>query len=553
MKITAITIENFKGISEPVRVELKPITLLFGANSVGKSTIVQALHYVREILERNNVDADRCLGADESLDLGGFRNLVHNHDLARCIRIKIEMELEPGEISGIEYSHQNKSALSNAENWEVIKKDLGLANKATPNSDGWKTIEGTAWDINEVVDIKTVWLELQIGWDDIKQAPRLYTYTTGFNDSPFAQLLQEEDNGRISFLGIDFEHPSLQIHDCSCCKVIPYNQVLNGDVVNTEDGINLWLEDTWSTLSQISGPLSIAQTCYVEPFEEGPYYAMVEQCEAYLTQLIIGPRELLLSSLKECRYIGPIRKVPSRDYTPPRYSDESRWASGLATWDLLFKADTKLLSDTSDWLSKKDRLNSGYSIRMYNYKKLDMAGDLYKTLLTKGTKGKAAVADLIERLPEDRQLLLTDERRKLDVLPQDVGIGISQILPVVVGALDKETSILMVEQPELHIHPGLQTTLGDLFISQIQEEGKTFIIETHSEHLLLRLLRRIRETNDGELPEGIDGLTPEQVSVNYVELDEDGLRIRPLRISKEGESLGAWPKGFFAERLKELF
>ena len=61
MKITAITIENFKGISEPVRVELKPITLLFGANSVGKSTIVQALHYVREILERNNVDADRCL------------------------------------------------------------------------------------------------------------------------------------------------------------------------------------------------------------------------------------------------------------------------------------------------------------------------------------------------------------------------------------------------------------------------------------------------------------------------------------------------------------
>lgn len=94
MKITAITIENFKGISEPVRVELKPITLLFGANSVGKSTIVQALHYVREILERNNVDADRCLGADESLDLGGFRNLVHNHDLTRSIRIKIEMSMD---------------------------------------------------------------------------------------------------------------------------------------------------------------------------------------------------------------------------------------------------------------------------------------------------------------------------------------------------------------------------------------------------------------------------------------------------------------------------
>jgi predicted ATPase len=220
---------------------------------------------------------------------------------------------------------------------------------------------------------------------------------------------------------------------------------------------------------------------------------------------------------------------------------------------MLFKADPKLLEDTSDWLSRKDRLNSGYSIRMYKYKKLDMAGDFYKNLSAKGAKGKTAVASLIEQLPEDKQLLLTDERRKLDVLPQDVGIGISQILPVVVGALDNGTSILMVEQPELHIHPGLQTTMGDLFISQIQKEGKTFIIETHSEHLLLRLLRRIRETNDGELPEGIDGLTPEQVSVNYVELTEDGLKITQIQISEDGDFNNKWPNGFFDERAKELF
>ena len=49
MGITAITIENFKGIKEPVRVELKPITLLFGPNSAGKSTIIHALHYAHEL------------------------------------------------------------------------------------------------------------------------------------------------------------------------------------------------------------------------------------------------------------------------------------------------------------------------------------------------------------------------------------------------------------------------------------------------------------------------------------------------------------------------
>lgn len=60
MIITALTIENFKGIREPVRIEFKPITLLFGANSAGKSTIIQAIHYLREILERKNFDPERA-------------------------------------------------------------------------------------------------------------------------------------------------------------------------------------------------------------------------------------------------------------------------------------------------------------------------------------------------------------------------------------------------------------------------------------------------------------------------------------------------------------
>jgi len=75
MGIKSITIENFKSIGHPVKIELAPITLLFGQNSVGKSSIFQAFHYTREILERSNVDADHVAGADESLNLGGSRIL----------------------------------------------------------------------------------------------------------------------------------------------------------------------------------------------------------------------------------------------------------------------------------------------------------------------------------------------------------------------------------------------------------------------------------------------------------------------------------------------
>ena len=77
MRITAIEIENFKGISERVRVDLKPIPLLFGANSAGKSTILHALLYMKDVLDRRNLDAIRTPVSGRALDLGGVRRFVH--------------------------------------------------------------------------------------------------------------------------------------------------------------------------------------------------------------------------------------------------------------------------------------------------------------------------------------------------------------------------------------------------------------------------------------------------------------------------------------------
>src|ERR1700722_13785471 len=97
MRLTAIELENFKGIGQRQRVELRPITLLFGPNSAGKSTILHALHYLREILERNNADPDQTI-AGGLIDLGCFAALVHNHDLALpiCLRATIKLDEEQG-------------------------------------------------------------------------------------------------------------------------------------------------------------------------------------------------------------------------------------------------------------------------------------------------------------------------------------------------------------------------------------------------------------------------------------------------------------------------
>ena len=139
----------------------------------------------------------------------------------------------------------------------------------------------------------------------------------------------------------------------------------------------------------------------------------------------------------------------------------------------------------------------------------------------------------------------------------DVGFGISQILPIVIQACTSEKQTLIIEQPELHIHPALQAELGDLVIDSAINKRNTLLIETHSEHLLLRIMRRMRETSNDTLPDGSSPIRPEDVSVVYVEsVETEGDRhsiIREMPLNGQGELVKAWPGGFFEEGLREVF
>ena len=95
--------------------------------------------------------------------------------------------------------------------------------------------------------------------------------------------------------------------------------------------------------------------------------------------------------------------------------------------------------------------------------------------------------------------------------------------------------------------------LGDLFIQRTAEafgKGRMFIIETHSEHLLLRILRRVRETAVKQAPAGLE-LLPDGVAICYIEAREGGAEIQHLRIDEDGRFMDRWPHGFFPERMRE--
>lgn len=163
----------------------------------------------------------------------------------------------------------------------------------------------------------------------------------------------------------------------------------------------------------------------------------------------------------------------------------------------------------------------------------------------------------------DRKFLVTLELR--DAVGRnfnfdEVGSGLGYVLPVLLAISTSDVAFL--QQPELHLHPALQCELADALIVALNDETfgglkskgcQQIIAETHSEHLLLRLLRRVRQT--AKLDRSLDphSLGREDLVVLYVDPKPDDTSIvKHLRITVDGEFMDRWPRGFFGERDLEL-
>ena len=514
--ITALEVENFKGIAARQRIEFAPLTLLFGANSAGKSTLLQALLYLHELLERGSADVDRTELGGSVLELGGFARLVHRHEMDRAIVLRAEFAT-PG---GLDHFGRD------------------LPDFPFP-------------DLED--EVESAWIEIKIRHRTTStyHGPVIETAKIGVNGITQPLVVLSVDatmrKGEPVEATIDLGHPIIaavadQIQESWCSAAgVRASKIVEGPA----DHVSEFLKDypeyhRHMPVFALAARRPGALPSYLEPLvliadAEWDHDGVLAHVRMFLEMIVVGTTARLAGFLSNAQYVGPLRAIPPRGFLYERVGRITSWADGLAAWDLLLADRLTLVERTNVWLK---RLGAGCQVVVQQL----IAEDADEEEGAEGHVDKSV-----------RRLLL-DTGAGSFVLPSEVGAGVSQIIPVVVAALDGRSGLALVEQPEIHVHPAVQVGLGDLLIDAVTREGsrRTLLVETHSEHLILRLLRRIRETTEKDLVEGAPAFAEDKLSVLYVESGPDGVRIRRLRVDERGEFKDRWPKGFFAERMEEL-
>ena len=224
------------------------------------------------------------------------------------------------------------------------------------------------------------------------------------------------------------------------------------------------------------------------------------------------------SAFMEITYLGPFREPPERTY---RFL-----GSGLKNVGYGGKKAPELLGD--DFLRRSGVLVNSVS----DWFAINLGG--WQLCVSRQGDRFALV-------------MRTVKEPLVEVNIADVGTGVAQVLPIVVQRyLDLITDkylqrIEIVEQPELHLHPGAHGSVADLYLEAIKKRGTRFIVETHSENFLLRVRRRIAE----RLTES------NKVRFYWFDGQKELDKIIPIDISEDG-GVTEWPSNVFSEDLDEV-
>lgn len=489
VQLTSITLGSFKGIKTKARLPLAPVTLLFGANSTGKSTILHGLLYLYEVLINKNLDPEYSEITGRKIWLGGFKNLVHGKDTDGVITLGVGVSISDPyfDINSFLYGDED----------EVLAEAFDYSGELYTGS--WQ-------------------LTVEIAWDSFKERPFIQTVET-FSEGELVSRIQRKSGTPAPVLThLAFLEPWLD-------EMVP----VNGSAVSDAIALSGMEVPGKSALPDFSKRLQFSNP----PWDWGTVvdvvdYAHAQTClEASASMAIYGPAQATCDLLKNLLHIGPIRVIPDDSFALERDYRPQRWVDGSGGWDTFASGSEDFQQTVNECFYSADLFGANYA---FCVSRQDIAG-----------RRTVYLEHLLQMVGSHR---LTE-----------VGVGISQVFPVIAALNLERDTIVSCEQPELHIHPRWQLALADIMLKSIKgKHQKLLIMETHSEHLMLRLLRRRRETVEESLENELFSCAKGEVQVIFCECATDaGTRLTPISITDEGEFDAPWPNGFFGERRKELF
>jgi predicted ATPase len=585
-------VQNFKSIRE-ADLAFAPITVLVGANSSGKTSLIQSLLLVVQAAQGGNQGSAFPLNGPMA-SVGGFDEVRFTHSRGSSIGIGGTIRLSPeigAAVPGV-----------------AVAERTGLSRAATLGTptimDWWTTFDGPAVNEPGSAEIASVDLAVEQADQEIETASRaLHLSASRRGQGQIEADLERQRLGNLALptrqefsLGFIGELSAadagpVPIRGLLLRAALPHNVVTTARL--SDAAANVWAE------SRIFRPFWTSSRGYgVETrsspeAREGPQpdEEMLEQWTAIATEEV---REWDVRRATE-----PVSLPAFLARSRQRVPQETRLALRGRVDELVDAIRNRLDMDQEVFLPP-ERAVAGWltdvTSEVHNFfrERVVYLGPLrqdpqvvYKTAPTSasgfiGTKGEylatvlhASRAREVLSFREDGTLepmslttainewagrlgiadaIQTRDLGRLGIqvsvqrggIPAvdltSVGVGVSQLLPVIVMCILAEPgSLILLEQPELHLHPGLQQQLGD-FLLACARSGRQLIVETHSEYLVSRLRRRIAEDDTRELLDA--------VALYFVEQKDDASQFRRVAVNEFG-GVDDWPLGFFDQAAAE--
>lgn len=446
--LTHLRLRNFKAWRDTGEIRLAPLTVFFGTNSSGKTSIHQLLLMLKQTVE--SPDRRRVLHLGDRhtvVDLGTYQDMVHGHSLSGPVSFEMEWRLkQPLKIEDPECEKKYRG--------REIRFEAEIRRESRKS--GKMFVQGMRYTLfDEDQDVLVAGMERREGGKYVLEVENY-------------ELMRRP--GRLWPLP-----PPIRFHGFPDEATAYYK---NSDFVND---LNLELQSLFDSLY----------------------------------------------------YLGPLRSYPQRSYIWSGEEPQHVGWQGERAVEALLAAHGRQISPGG---RKKSRPFDEIAARWL--KEMGLIKTFRVEPIARGRK-------------EYEVLVRTGENRH-EVNLTDVGFGLSQVLPVIVQCFYVPAhSTIIFEQPEIHLHPRVQASLADLFIEAIRAREKEgaglgdrrvqLLVESHSEHFLRRLQRRVAE----------EEVTPEEVAIYFCEPHPEGCVLHHLEVDAYGNIVN-WPQDFFGDEMGDL-